>query len=190
MNGSFLVGKRLLLSTVIAGIVCLGSLVWAQGTAYLTGYVLDPSDAGVPNATVEIRNNTTGTTVSLKSTDAGIYHSPALDPGVYTITVTANGFQTSVTNEIAVEVGQPRGVDIHLSVGQQQQKVEVTASAPLLKTEDSGLGQSVDFSQVSKLPYLSRSAGALLGLSPGVRYGGEDSISYGASRYSVAGWTN
>lgn len=182
--------KRLSLLMVAASVVCLGSLLWAQGTAYLTGYVLDPSDAGIPNATVSIKNNVTGTTLSLQTTEAGVYRSPALEPGTYTITVSVTGFQTSVTNGIAVEVGQPRGLDIHLVIGQAGQKVEVNASAPLLKTEDSGLGQSVDFSQVSRLPYFSRSAGALLGLSPGVRYGGEDSISYGASRYSVAGWTN
>ena len=32
----------------------LSSMLWAQGTAYLTGYVLDPSAAAVPNALVRI----------------------------------------------------------------------------------------------------------------------------------------
>jgi hypothetical protein len=179
--------KLVLLAAIVAG---ASSALWAQGTAYLTGYVLDPSQAGVPNATIEIKNDVTGAVVSIKTTDAGVYRSPAVDPGTYTITAGATGFQTSVTTGIVVELGQPRGVDVHLVLGQQQQRVEVTAAAPLLRTEDSGLGQSISYSEVSKLPYFSRSAGALLGLSPGVRYGGEDSISYGASRYNVAGWTN
>ena len=178
------------LAAVAAFLVGVSVSVWSQGTSYLTGYVLDPSQAAVPNATVQIKNNVTGAVITVISTEAGIYRSPAVDPGTYTITVTASGFQTSVTAGIVVELGQPRGVDIHLTVGQQAQRIEVTANAPLLRTEDSGLGQSVDSTQVSKLPYFSRSAGALLGLSPGVRYGGEDSISYGASRYNVAGWTN
>ncbi len=190
MRSSILTGKLLLLSSLAATVVCLGSLLFAQGTAYLTGYVLDPSSAGVPSATVEIKNDVTGATLSVKTTASGVYSSPAIDPGTYTVTVTASGFEKSVVKAIAIELGQPRGLDVHLVVGQQQQTVEVTAAAPLLKTEDSGLGQSVDYSQVSELPYFSRSAGSLLGLSPGVRYGGEDSISYGASRYNVAGWTN
>lgn len=176
---------------VVAAIFIAASLsLWAQGTAYLTGYVLDPAQAGVPNVTVEIKNDVTGAVVSVNTTEVGMYRSPAVDPGTYTITVVAAGFQTSVTTGIVVELGQPRGMDIHLVVGQEQQRIEVTAAPPLLRTEDAGLGQSVDYAQVSKLPYFSRSAGALLGLSPGVRYGGEDSISYGASRYNVAGWTN
>lgn len=191
MNSSNGMAWRAIVGILVAvALLCPVPALWAQGTAYLTGYVLDPTQAGVPDATVEIRNEVTGATLTLKTTDAGVYRSPAIEPGNYSVTVTAKGFQVAVLSGVTVELGQPRGLNIHLAIGQEQSKVEVTASAPLLKTEDSGLGQTVDYSQVSKLPYFSRSAGALLGLSPGVRYGGEDSISYGASRYNVAGWTN
>jgi len=184
--------------TRIARVATLFAFFWivsvvtasAQGTAYLTGYVFDPNGSAVPNATLEIKNEATGTTFTLTTTEAGVYQSPGLEPNLYTVTVRAAGFQESVTTGVRLELGQPRGLDIHLSVGATNSTVRVTASAPLLSTEDPGLGQSVDYAQVSKLPYFSRSAGALLGLSPGVRYTGEDSISYGASRYNVAGWTN
>src|SRR6185312_2458566 len=156
--------------------ILLASTVLGQGTAYLTGYVIDPSSAAVPNASVQIKSNVNGTTFNLTTTGAGVYRSPALQPGTYTITVTAAGFQTAVLSSVVVETGQPTGIDVHLNVGQTQQEVNVSAGATLLKTEDSGLGQSIDYSQVARLPYFGRSAGALLSLSPGVRYGGEDSI--------------
>src|SRR5579862_1334402 len=185
-------GTMIKRSLALLAFWCTASVVsaLAQGTAYLTGYVFDPNGNAVPNATVEIRNESTGAAFTLTTTEAGIYQSPNLEPNIYIVTVHAQGFQESITTGVRLELGQPRSVDIHLTVGATASTVKVTASAPLLSTEDAGLGQSVDYAQVSKLPYFSRSAGALLGLSPGVRYTGEDSISYGASRYNVAGWTN
>jgi hypothetical protein len=163
---------------------------FAQGTAYLTGYVFDPHEGAIGSATIQIKNEATGAVFNVTTTDAGLYRSPSLDPGSYVVDVNAPGFKESLTTGVRVELGEPRSLDIHLVVGTSQTIVKVTASAPLLNTEDPGLGQSVDYTQVAKLPYFDRSAGALLALTPGVRYTGEDPISYGASRYNIAGWTN
>jgi hypothetical protein len=183
---------RILVFVLGLGICALSfqTSLWAQGSAYLTGYVLDPSQAAMAKASVQIKNQVTGATFDLQTTDAGIYRSPALEPGTYSITVSMSGFRTSVTGDVTVEAGQPRNVNINLAIGNANQMVKVTASAPVLKTEDSGLGQSVEADQASHLPYFSRSAGSLLSLSPGVRYDGEDVVSYGASRYNIAGSTN
>jgi hypothetical protein len=188
----FLIRRWNLDSIMILGLVWVVSVsgALAQGAASLTGYVLDSTDKAVANATVDVINERTGGTLTLKTTDAGVYQSPFIEPGSYSLKVNAPGFKESLTKGVVVELGEPRGFDVHLSVGATQSVVEVTAAAPLLNTENPGLGQNIDSTVVPKLPYFSRSAGALLGLSPGVRYTGEDSISYGASRYNVAGWTN
>lgn len=179
---------------LLAGAMALLALstlpLFAQGTAYLTGYVLDPAGNAVSNTKVVIRNESTGATFSVATTDAGVYRSPSLDPGNYTVRVQATGFRESLTTGVQVELGEPRSLDVHLVVGGGQTVVTVTAAAPILNTENAGLGQSVDYKEVAKLPYFDRSAGALLALTPGVRYTGEDPISYGASRYNIAGWTN
>jgi hypothetical protein len=164
--------------------------LFSQGTSYLTGYVQDPTGSAVPNASIVIKNESTGAAYSLKSTDTGVYRSPALDPGSYAIRVSAAGFQESVTRNVELLVGQPRGLDISLQVGAASQSIEVNATPQLLKTEDAGLGQNVQYAQVAGLPYFSRSAGVLLSLAPTVRYTGEDVISYGASRYNVGAYTN
>lgn len=179
----------ILLVVAISLLVGAGQLA-AQGTAYLTGNVMDPSGGAVPDATVVVKNSSTGATFTLKTTANGVYRTPALVPGTYEITVTARGFQTAVVSGVLVLVGQPRGQNFTLKVGAVSQRVEVTAAPAQLRTQEAGLGQTVTYQQVAKLPYFSRSAGVLLSLSPAVRYAGEDVISYGASRYNVAGYTN
>lgn len=178
-----------LLAVAVSALIGAGQLV-AQGTAYLTGNVMDPSGAAVPEARVQIKNTATGITYALKTTSDGIYRSPALAAGTYNITVTAKGFQTAITSDVDLLVGQPRGVNFTLKLGTVSQQVEVIAGVAQLRTQEAGLGQTITYSQVAKLPYFSRSAGVLLSLSPGVRYAGEDLISYGASRYNVGGYTN
>lgn len=183
-------GRRTLFA--LATFTLAGSLasVFAQGTAYLTGFVRDPAGAAVANASVTITSETTGTKYELQTTGDGVYRSPALTPGTYTVTVKAQGFQEAVTKGVDLLVGQPRAVDVNLVVGAVSQSIEVQASAPLMRTEEAGLGENVDYNQVSSLPYFNRSAGVLLSLAPTVRYTGEDVISYGASRYNVGAFTN
>jgi hypothetical protein len=77
-----------------------------------------------------------------------------------------------------------------MEVGEVGTEVQVTAQAPLLRTEDAGLGQSVEYKGVQNLPLFNRNAGVMVSLTPGVRYMGEDFISYGASRFNGVGMGN
>jgi hypothetical protein len=181
---------RPFLILALAASVTMTAALWGQGTSYLTGFVTDPSQAAIADASVVITNPATGDRYDLKTTQTGVYRSPALPPGTYDVTVTTPGFQESVTKHVEVLVGQSRNLDVTMKVGAITEAVQVEASAPLLKTEDPGLGESIQYAQVSTLPYFNRSAGVLLSLAPTVRYTGEDVISYGASRYNVGAFTN
>ena len=184
---SGLLHNVLLFFTLSFGVI---APLWAQGTAYVTGYVRDATGAAVIGAAVTVLNENTGARYALRTTEEGVFRSPAILPGEYEITVAAQGFQEYMSKGVAVILGQSRDLDIVLQVGAVNQTVEVQAAAPLLKTEDPGLGQNIEYKQVSTLPYFNRSAGVLLSLAPTVRYTGEDVISYGASRYNVGGFTN
>lgn len=147
---------------------------WPQGTAYVTGYTLDQTNAAVANATVVLRNQETGASVSLASNDSGLYRSPMLPAGRYEAVATASGFQRLVRRDLDLVVGQALTVDLQLVVGTNEQVVEVKASPVLLRTEDAGLGQSVQMEEVRRLPFLNRSVGMLVGLAPNVRYLGDE----------------
>src|SRR5689334_1294168 len=173
-----------------AFVVCAVAPLWTQGTAYITGYVRDTTGAAVAGAVVTVINENTGARYSLRSTDEGVFRSPAILPGSYQVTIAAPGFQEYISKGVDVLLGQSRDIDATLQVGAVTSTVEVEAAAPLLKTEDPGLGQNIEYKTVATLPYFNRSAGVLLSLAPTVRYTGEDVISYGASRYNVGGFTN
>lgn len=164
--------------------------VWGQGTAYISGYILDKSGAVVPNAKVVITNEATAAAFKLVANSAGLYRTPPLQPGTYQITVTETGFQQLLRKGVVVTLGQPLGLNLTLSVGSVTQQVQVTGAPPLLRTQDSGLGQSVSYKAVAVLPMFNRDAGELVALSPTVRYFGEDHISYGSSRFDGAGIGN
>ena len=71
----------------------------------ITGTVTDTSGAVVPNATVTVTEQATNTTTTAQSDSQGAYTVPYLPIGKYTLTVTANGFQTYHLTDINLAGG-------------------------------------------------------------------------------------
>src|SRR6516165_5654752 len=72
------------------------------GKGEIKGTVTDPSGAVVPGATVTATSTTRGTKTAVKSSSSGLYDISPLDPDIYTVTATAQGFST--TNQENVHV--------------------------------------------------------------------------------------
>ena len=64
----------------------------------------------------------------------------------------AAGFQQFVGNEVHVNTQDNTAIDVKLTVGTVDQKVTVTAAAPLLQTQDASVGQTVSGQQVNDMP--------------------------------------
>src|SRR5262245_38657549 len=73
--------------------VCETPDAQGQGSAYISGYVFDPSNAVVPSVDVVITNEATGANIAVKSNEAGLYRSPTLPAGTYTISAERAGFK-------------------------------------------------------------------------------------------------
>src|SRR6266581_683467 len=99
----------------------------------LTGIVTDPAGAVVPGVTVTAKNTATGVISQTRSSATSNYVIPALPPGTYQLEVTAGGFKTWVRGNIVLFAGDNLRLDPNLQVGTQQERVEVTAEAPVLK---------------------------------------------------------
>src|SRR5262249_22268693 len=70
----------------------------------LTGTVVDPTGATVPNATVEITNLATGIKTTARTGVDGLYRFNNIPVGNYDISVTASGFTTSGLKGVAIEL--------------------------------------------------------------------------------------
>src|ERR671921_1777954 len=62
----------------------------------ITGTVIDPNGAVVKDAKVTVTNVANGESRDATTSDDGTYSIPALDPGVYRVTVDATGFRQSI----------------------------------------------------------------------------------------------
>jgi hypothetical protein len=155
----------------------------------ITGTVSDPQGAAVPNAKVTITNDATGVSYTLTTNEAGSYTQPTLNPGTYTVTAEAPGFQKSQQKGILVNPGQPTAVSLSLQVGEASQTVEVTAAAPLLQTETPAIGANLNAQQVDNLPLGGQRTFTFLArLSPGVlppENGARDALGGGFSANGV-----
>src|SRR5208283_5189720 len=73
-------------------------------TGSITGTVKDPSEAIVPNASVELENLQTGEKQSATSNAEGVYRFALLKPGNYGVTASANSLKKY--DSCTVGVGQ------------------------------------------------------------------------------------
>ncbi|MBV9082598.1 MAG: carboxypeptidase regulatory-like domain-containing protein [Acidobacteriaceae bacterium] len=136
--------------------------------ASLSGTITDPAGASVPAAKVQIVNTGTNAAVAVFSNSDGSYDAPALPAGTYDVTVSANGFKTDRRTGVTLDVSQSARLDLHLELGSMTETVDVTATAPLLDTTTSSVGQVVDSTSIANLPLNQRNPFSLVFLAPGV----------------------
>ncbi len=128
----------------------------AQSTATLAGTVKDATGAVLPNATVVLHNNGTGTDRTINSDGAGQYVVPSLAPGDYRISVTAPGFNSYIVKSYVLQVDQKATLDVPLAPASTGQTVEVEGTAPALQTETITVGQVIDARTVQEVPLNGR----------------------------------
>ncbi|MGH9786224.1 MAG: carboxypeptidase regulatory-like domain-containing protein, partial [Terriglobia bacterium] len=138
-------------------------------TATILGVVRDASGAVVPQANLTARNVETGQTRTTVSAADGSYRFAALPVGNYEVQVAQSGFQSAVRSGLRLTVGQEALVNFSLQVGAVEQRVEVTAEAPLVNTTSSTLGGVVDEQKVAELPLNGRNFVDLALLQAGVQ---------------------
>src|SRR5215203_3842551 len=127
----------------------------SRGT--VSGVVTDPNGAVITGAEVTITNADTTVSRSTVTNGEGIYRFEAVDPGNYSVKITAANFGTVVNNNLAVNANQTSAVDTQLAPGTTSVEINVTAeSGALLQTEAPVRGGNITRAQVTELPLSSR----------------------------------
>ena len=173
---------------LVAWFVLVASIAFTQDTATLTGTIRDRSGAVVPGAVVVITNPATSQSDELISNTAGEYVAAGLSPGVYDITVTAQGFRKYQAREVTLRVSQNARIDVTLEVGSVNSEITVQGDGlARVNTQSSELGGTITGKELTQLQLNGRNFTQLITLVPGVsnqtgqdegRVGVEGSISY------------
>lgn len=145
-------GWKWLAILAIALITPFSAKAQLAGTGAIAGTVTDATGAIIPNAKVTATSGATNIKTIRSTTGAGDYTITPLSPGMYTVTVSAKGFQTFVQQNVTVNALATATVNVKLAVGAAEQTITVSTAPPVLQTSDATLGAVMDNQMYSNLP--------------------------------------
>src|SRR6267378_3325910 len=146
-------------------IACVGS--YAQiDRAVLEGTVTDPSGAVIGGVHVQLLAADTGISPEQVTNSNGYYRLSGLAVGRYTVTATIPTFTTKVVDDVVLEVGQTRTLNIGLEVRGVAEKVEVEASAEPENRSSAEASTVIRTDQIANLPNNGRDWASLTLLAP------------------------
>ena len=171
-------------------LLCIATLLFVAtgysqlaGNGSIQGSVADSTGAVIQNATVTATSNTTQVKHTAVTGTNGLFSFPNLDIGTYVIDVTAQGFEHYSQSNVVLEVGSSIAVNVNMTVGSADQKVEVQANGLALQTEDSSFKQTIDQKTLTELPLNGRQVTSLITLSGGSVNANENSDLQGSKSF-------
>jgi len=133
----------------------------------MAGTLTDSSGGVVPGATVTVFRGDTGLTRTTVSSSTGAYSIPDLPVGMYTATVTLNGFQTVKFENVDIALEHTTTLNVKLRVSSAAtERVEVVGSTQQLDENSNTLGTNIDLKQVKELPLDGRDWATLTDMVP------------------------
>lgn len=169
-GGGLMVRLKVVSCSCILALVLLLTAVSVSSqiiTGEITGTVTDQSGAAVAGATVTAVCPDTNRTRTFTSGEAGEYRMTDMAVCVYKVSVSAQGFKTTVRN-VTVSVAQTTNADFQLLVGERTETVTVEAATPLVEFSP-GVNNEVDTKSILDLPTEGRDFKSILALTPGVQ---------------------
>ncbi|MCC6392938.1 MAG: carboxypeptidase regulatory-like domain-containing protein [Bryobacterales bacterium] len=137
-------------------------------TGSISGRVTDPADAAVPNAAVRVINSETGSHSAAATTSDGFYVIRFLQPGRYTVEVSAQGFQKTVQPNVVVAVAGSPTVNLKLSLGSLSQTITVRQAVGLVELQNSDRSAEIDSTRMANTPSQGRNIMGLAWSAPGL----------------------
>src|SRR5262245_26055637 len=160
--------RKAIVTICFVALALLGPKAFGQAVyGNIVGTALDQSGAAVPNAKVVITDTQRSVSFNTTTNNDGNFTQRFLIAGTYKVRVEAVGFKAALQT-VSVSVDQESRVDVKLEVGEVSQVVEISAEAPLLKTERSDVAVMFTEKAVTNLPIANRRFTAVEIFTPGV----------------------
>jgi hypothetical protein len=154
-----------LLALVVALIAPTGAPAQID-RAVLEGTVTDRTGAVITGASVQAVAAETTLSAELQSNAKGYYRFSGLAVGKYTVTVSKPGFATKITDDVGLQVGQTRTLNMRLDVGAVAEKVEAKASSEPGDRSSAEASTVISTEQIENLPNNGRDWSSFTLLAP------------------------
>lgn len=160
--------------------LCIPVISQSKENGALEGKVYN-EEQNLPGAEITISSPKLmgGKRVTVSNAD-GKYRFVALPNGQYDLEVKMEGFNTARRTGITIQVGKTMTVDVAMSLGNIEEKIEVTGTA-LIDVKDSQTAVATLNSELIENMPNSQTVAAIVNLAPGVT---QDSA-FGASNYGI-----
>ncbi len=168
-----------------------GTAVAQTEKSTLRGTVTDQSGGVIPGADIVITDLATNVEVRRLISDSnGNYEIPDLKPGRYRVKVDLSGFRTFVAEDVKLDGGQTRRLDVPLQVGIQSETVTVTTGAAVINTETGTISGELDQKKFLDRPLVDvyPSPLALMTTMPGIQGNGWNLVMSGISDRNKQTW--
>ena len=156
---------RILISVLV--IFSAGAAMAQLDTGSIQGVIRDTTGAVVPNAVVVVTNEGTRRAYHATSDAQGAYSVPTLPVGIYSVSASYKGFNTSTVTTIPLNASELHRTDVVLKPGSDTQQVTVTSNQMQVNTLGADLGTTIGADRVANLPLNGRDFTDLLALVPG-----------------------
>ncbi|MGD0443049.1 MAG: carboxypeptidase regulatory-like domain-containing protein [Edaphobacter sp.] len=150
------------------GDISVAAFAQSATSGAIGGTITDQHGATLAGATVTVTNTATSAIRTGVTNNAGLYRIIALEPGTYTVSVAATGFETYKEDQVPVTVGGYADISPKLTIGNVSEIVEVTDQSLLMHTDSPEISTVIDQATIDNLPINGRRWSSFALLTPGV----------------------
>ncbi|MGI8494571.1 MAG: TonB-dependent receptor domain-containing protein [Pyrinomonadaceae bacterium] len=141
-----------------------------ERTGDIEGVVKDQAGAIVPGVEIKITGVNTGFNRTVTTDSEGSFRVLQIEPGSYTATTNATGFNPATSEQIIVTLGKITSVNFNLQVtGVGKNVVDVTVDAVAIDPTNNAITTSITEREIELTPKANLNFSGLLRISPAVR---------------------
>lgn len=141
------------LTALAITLLCLTASFAQTSKGFITGNIVDPNGAAIPNANITITNIETGAVRQTQSLADGYYRLDAVEPGTYNMEVSAKGFNLIKSENLVVTAAQTSDFNVQLTVAGATATVDVIDDIGSdLQSTDGARINTLDSRQITDLP--------------------------------------